>query len=352
MASPQQLAPAEPDRHPTADRRGFRRYLLWALLIPVVAWVAAFPLVCSRSYEQWGETEWGPVLEFPYEAGTPDADVVIFGDSSAFLGVDPRLINQELGIHSVVLPSTVGSLPVIGDAPLRQYLAHHRQPRLIVLYFSPWNLDFAHAAPGRLFEGEEMMLRHATTRETLHFERQHPLELLAFPFRLYSTFGSKMLLEVLRHRSVARDTAAGLGHTPFTEPYPPLDDLCRIPSEYLRQFGDASVAALRSRYEQGGTRVMVYLAPVPACTNSGALRGRSVADLGAAAPILMPPPDFAADLHYAHVLPAAVPFTSKSLAVAVEQALRREAPELLREADRAGDGTSDMHRKEATAPRR
>jgi len=36
-----------------------------------------------------------------------NADMVIFGDSSAFLGVDPRLVEQQLHIKSVVLPMAI-----------------------------------------------------------------------------------------------------------------------------------------------------------------------------------------------------------------------------------------------------
>jgi len=330
MASAQQLAPAQEEARPVTFNRGrYLRYFLWAALIPFLGWLAAFPLVCSRSYEQWGETQWGPVLEFPYEPGTPAADVVVFGDSSAFLGIDPRLVNAQLGIHSVVLPSTVGSLPVIGDAPLRSYLAHHPQPKLIVLYFSAWNLDFTHTAPGRLFEGEEMMLRHASFPEIARFELKHPAELIAFPIRLYSTFGSKMVMEILHHKSRAQDTAAALGHTSYLEPFGPLDNLCRIPSTYLKQYGDATVAELKRRYQTPGTQVMVYLAPVPNCTNSGAVHDRSFAALGAAAPALLPPTDFAADPYYAHIRPPAVPVASALFANALKQQLQKTDPELL-----------------------
>ena len=197
MASAQQIAHPELDRASgtTTDRgrRSYLRFLLLASVLPLLGYFAAFPLVCSRSYEQWGETQWGPELEFPYASGTPNADVVIFGDSSAFLGIDPRIVNAQLGIQSVVLPSTVGSLPVIGDGPLREFLAHHRKPKLIVLYFSAWNLDYQHAAKVRLFEGEEMMMRHASPKDIAHFALQHPLEMAEFPLRLYSSFSATMV---------------------------------------------------------------------------------------------------------------------------------------------------------------
>lgn len=339
MASTQQLASPESTELGMEPRQAKRRYVLYllcALLIPGVLWLAAFPLVCSRSYEQWGRTEWGPVLEFPYQAGTPDANVVIFGDSSAFIGIDPRLVNQQLGIHSVVVPSTVGSLPVTGDAPLRAYLAHHKKPRVIVLYFSAWNLDFGHAAPGRMFEGEEMMLRHGSAAEILQFELHHPLELIAFPIRLYSTFGSTMLVEALHHRSRSADATEALGHAPFDEPYGTLQDLCRIPAPYLKQYGADSVQELRSRYQAQGMDVMVYLAPVPNCTNSGTLHDRSFAAASASPPALLPPTDFAGDAYYAHILPAQVPVASQIFAKALSEHLQQVAPELLKGAQASG----------------
>lgn len=337
MATAQQIARPGTD-HPAGTpapqgRARYLRYFLAATVVPLIAWCVAFPLVCSRSYEQWGETQWGPVLEFPYEAGTPNADVVIFGDSSAFLGIDPRLLNAELGIHSVVLPSTVGSLPVIGDTPLRYYLAHHKQPRLIVLYFSTWNLDFNHMAPGRLFEGEEMMLRHGSAAQIAHYELSHPIEFIAFPIRLYSTFGQKMMKGILHHQSRAEDAAAALGHAPYLEPFGPLDAACEIPAAFVGQHGDGTVAQLKQRYQTPGTQVMVYLAPVPACANSGSIRSRSFASLGAAAPAVLPPADFAADPYYTHIRPPEVPVATQVFAAALKARLLQIAPDLLRSAE-------------------
>lgn len=332
MGSAQQI-PAETDSVTApAPRRGssYTRYLLLACIIPLIGMVTAFPLVCSRSYEQWGETQWGPELEFPYVPGTPDADVVVFGDSSAFLGIDPRIVNQELGIKSVVLPSTVGSLPVIGDAPLRYYLAHHSKPKLIVFYFSAWNLNFQHVAKGRLFEGEEMMMRHANAEEIAHFAVRHPLEMTEFPLRLYATFGPKMVSAILHHKNRSHDIAAGLGHAPYIEQFGPLNDLCEIPKSFLKPQGDESVAQLKQRYETPGTQVMVYLAPVPACANSDRVSNLKFANLNAAAPRLLPPPYFAADIYYAHIRPNSVPLATQVFAGALRTRLQQTDPGLLR----------------------
>lgn len=265
------------------------------------------------------------MLEYGYDTHPQNADVVIFGDSSAFIGIDPRILNATLGVHSLILPDTVGSIPVTGDAPLRTYLAHNRPPRLIVLYFSPWNLDFSKIPSFRLFEGEEMLLRHGSRREIVAFTLHHPTEMLQFPFRLYSTFGPKMLHAALHHVNREQDTANALGHADFNEARPPLTASCVIPADYLKDTGSASVQELAQRYRTPATQVMVYLAPVPACNNSAEIGQRSFATLQAAPPKILPPQDFVGDVYYAHIMPDQVPTATALLGQALRPKLNTES---------------------------
>lgn len=309
--------PALSNRISGAQRSPYARYLWRVLLIPALLYPFAFLLVCMPSYERWSTSQWGPMLEYPY-VSRANADVVIFGDSSAFFGIDPRLVNAQLGIKSVVLPDTVGSIPVTGDKPLEAYLEHNRKPKLIVFYFSAWNLDFDHTAYGRLFEGEEMMLRHMSGREIAAFGLHHPFELLSFPFRLYSTIGPKMVTAALHHVNREQNTKEALGHADYAEPFAPLDHSCQIPGNYLTNTGDESVRALVRRYSSPETRVMVYLAPIPACTNIADLRTSSFGSLNVAQPRLLPPDSFAGDPYYAHILPGSVAAASRLFANALQ----------------------------------
>ncbi len=302
-------------------QKGFAGYLWRVLLIPALLYPLAFFIVLLPSYERWSTSQYGPMLEYPFDSRA-DADVVIFGDSSAFLGIDPRIVDAQLGIRSVVLPDTVGSLPVTGDAPLRSYLAHNRAPKLIVLYFSPWNLDFEHMAPARLFEGEEMLLRHMRFREIAAFAARHPTELLEFPFRLFSTFGPKIVRAAWHHVNREANTTEARGHADFAERLPPLDDGCMLPQAFLAQREDGSVRELADRYRTAETSVLVYLAPLPQCRNSAPLRGQSFADLQAAPPALLPARCFAGDRYYAHILPPFAAQSSLLLAKVLQQHLR------------------------------
>lgn len=321
--------PDAPGSDTRLGRAVYLRYLLWAIPLPLLVWASAFFLVCSKGFERWDPTQWGATLEFPFAANAPNADVVIFGDSSAFLGIDPRILNARLGIRSVVLPGTVGSLPVIGDLPLRSYLAHHPRPALLVLYLSPWNLDFDHMAPARLFEGQEMLFRHGTAGEILRYNLRHPMEFIVFPLRLYSTFGSRMIKAMLHGKSREVDTAARLGHAPYTERFGPLDNLCELPSGYLKSAGMQTVEAMRARYAAQGIPVMVYMAPVPRCANASAFLQRSYGALNAEAPALLPPTLFADDTFYAHIRPAEVMISTDDFAAALKRRLASSDPQLL-----------------------
>ncbi len=302
---------------------GLWRYLLVIVLIPIVFYPLPFFIATSPHYEHWASSQWGPMLEYAYNAAPGNADVVLFGDSSAFIGIDPKILNAELAIRSLVLPDSIGSIPVTGDAPLRSYLAHNRPPKLLVLYFSPWNLDFAHIATVRQFEGEEMMLRHGSAREITTFTLHHPAEMLQFPFRLYSTFGPKMITAALHGVDRQRATADSLGHADYNDAsYPPLQPTCTLPASYTDAVGTNSVEELQRRYRTPQTDVMVYLAPVPGCRNSAALATRAYPALQAHAPAILPAPFFAADVDYAHILPAHVPQATALFAEALRQRLQ------------------------------
>ena len=303
--------------------RSFARYFFWLFLLPGICYFATIPLVRLPSYERWGPSHWGPQLDFPYQAEGVDADVVIFGDSSAFLGVDPLLLKRQLGLKAVVLPNTVGSLPVMADKALTFYLSRNTRPRLIVLYFSSWNLDFDHFTENRMFEGEEMMLRHDRPREIFKFVLAHPMELTAYPLRNYSSIGGHYLHTLLHRTDRVKEAALALGHAADTEDYPRLDTNCSFPVKLTKPQGFDSVARLAQKYRAQGYRVAVYLAPLPACSNAAVLVSRDYSSLAIAPPGQLPPSSFLADGRFAHVGPESVPAATYLFGEAMRHSLER-----------------------------
>ena len=288
----------------TADRPGtatgvrsatFGRFLAWLLGPPAVLYLLMFALVLlpSARFERWGPTKWGPNLQFAFDA-KEDADVLVYGDSSAFLGMDPRIVDAALHVHTVVLPNTVGSLPITGQMSLDRYLARNKPPRLLVLYFTAWDMNYGAPASTRgFFEGEEMLLRNGSGAEILRFARRHPIEFLAFPLRMNSMLGVHLVHTVLRGEDREQQTAEALGHVDYTEPYPPLKTPCTFPEAAVREQIEDSVQADLRRYATAQTKVVVYLAPMPDC--QGAETIRREAGSRHTAPSVLPAEEFGPD---------------------------------------------------------
>ena len=288
----------------------FVAFMAWLLGPPTVLYLLMFVLVLSPSarFERWGPTKWGPILQFAFDA-KEDADVLVYGDSSAFLGVDPRMVNAALHVHTVVLPNTVGSLPITGQMSLERYLARNKPPRLLVLYFTPWDMNYEAPASTRgFFEGEEMLLRNGSRAEILDFIWHHPMEFLAFPLRMNSMLGVHLVRTILRGEDRERQTAEALGHVDYTEPYPALRAPCAFPEANVREQVEDSVQADVRRYTTAQTKVVMYLAPIPDCRGAEAIRRD--AGVRHTAPLVLPVEMFASDGLFAHPLPRAVPEVS------------------------------------------
>jgi len=295
-----------------------RVYFFWLFLIPAALYLTAIPLVRTPGYYRWAPSHYGPALDFAFNAHNENADVVLFGDSSAFLGIDPRLVDRELNLKSLVLPNTVGSLPVLGDRALESYLAHNARPRLIVFYLTAWDLDFAHSTETHLYEGEELLLRHGTASQIAGFTLKHPLEIAAFPLRSYSSLGPGVLKPLLHGVDRQRQAAQALGHADDTEDYPPLAPNCIIPERDATQRNAETARALSAKYAARGYNVAVYLAPIPACANASAFADLTYNGLAVAPPAVLPAGDFLGDGLYAHVEPDSVPAASRLFAQTIQ----------------------------------
>jgi hypothetical protein len=299
----------------------FLQFLGSFVLVPLLAYFIVFPLVRSQSYARWSPSLWGSILDYAFQPKHQDAEMVIFGDSSAFIGVDPRIVNAQLGLKSIVLPATIGSLPVTDDLALQRYLKYNHPPRILVLYFSAWNLDYDHIKSIHLFEGEEMLFRHGTAHEIASYAIHHPIETFLFPLRLYSMVTPKTARSIWKREDRSRATVAALGHADDPDSYPPIPNSCTLPPKLVNVGSDATVQALVRRYSTAVTKVIVYLAPIPDCRNANAIAHRSFASLDAAAPASLPPGDFLKDLNYAHIRPPFVPTSSKMFADALRSRL-------------------------------
>ena len=330
MATPVQIANEyqQPDqlRSKPSDRW---RYISFLVALPLFLYLIPFAMVRTPGYIRWGGSMYSPALDYSFTTAGENADIVIYGDSSAFYGVSPVEMSQELGMKVINLPNTGGSLPVIDDLPLRYYLEVNQAPKLIVFYFAPWDLDYLHVDNRFLYEGEEVLLRHGSLKEIAAFAWKHPFDILEFPFKVYLTGPKAVLTAALQHHDRFKGVAANGGHI---EPAssggpasPNLQSPCRLPAAFLDR-GSQSVQELRGRYLTGKSKILVFLAPVPACDNVTAIKTKDYSRVYAVAPKLLPPTSYRDDYLYIHLAAPAVPAATAALTSAVQRKLA-EAPQ-------------------------
>jgi hypothetical protein len=317
-----ETAVAVTDQHESSPTQTtLSHYLTGLLATALLLYLLPFALLRIPSFESWGGTIYGTALDFGFNAVGRNADVVIFGESSALYGIDPSRMSQELGLKVLNLPNTTTSLKVLDDLTLRRYLKGDRPPRLIVFYFAPWELDYRADSTDQFFEGEEMLFRHGSLSEVLKFARKKPKDTLLFPFQFLLVAPKVSVMAALRHQNRAAMIEATMGHMEAQSFRGRVPELCTLLAKDVAASRFNSVRDLAARYRTPETRTLVFIAPIPACQNAGAIVNRSYAGLGSAPPREMSPHLFLDDEYFIHLVPEAVPEATHTLADAARAAL-------------------------------
>ena len=293
-------------------------------------WLLPWGLMRMPRFLLWSGTYYGPMLEFSFVApATTNADVVIFGDSSALFGIDPLQIKARTGLKVINLPNTISSLPVINDMALQRYVALNSPPKLIVFYFAPWNLNYRDAAQAEtLYEGEEMLARHGSFRQLLAFARSHAAEAALFPFRFYSANSLTILISQLRVWRQDPLIVRHMGHADLVVGSSKLmKPSCRFPDKLLPKFQIDSALELARKYSTRETEVMFYMAPIPRCENVARLVDASYGELTAVPPKVMDPIYYDDDGYFIHLDHRGVSQATEGLLKALVSDLRPRMPQ-------------------------
>jgi hypothetical protein len=302
-------------------------YFLVLLAVPGFFYLPPFFLVQMPSYAKWSRVPDFPLLDFSFKSAGQNADVVIFGDSSANHGIDPSLMSAALGVKVLDMPNGLGGLLVVNDLSLRRYMAADKPPQLIIFYFAPWNLDYGHddIRTDPLYNGMEMLVRYGTAGEIFAFVKAHPAYAIQFPLMFYRANINPQMFHQKLYREQARQVVATNGHgdTIGTLHY---DSGCVIPTALIGRMRYDWVRRMAETYSTPQTKVLVYVAPIPGCSNAQAAVDHARAVLPLAPPKTMPAPLFLDDQYYIHLYADGVPLATQNLIDAARPLLAAPKP--------------------------
>jgi len=198
-------------------------------------------------------------------------DVVIDGDSSASVGLDPRVITAETGLTACNIATNRPNTDDLGTLPLDHFLANNPKPKLIVFQFAPEDFyraksPWQHVGP---YTPLLMLARDFPQRDALRIMAQHPAETTQFmlyilrqelmPPKVDSPKSEAQYQQVLEHAQQSH------GQLDLSI-YEPAQTACRAPA--LTLFGplDTTWASqLHQKYADMAIPVLVRAAPLPAC---------------------------------------------------------------------------------------
>jgi hypothetical protein len=294
--------PVTSDRPSPAPRQSrILLYLLIVLLLPILVIAGTFPLARTNWFlHSSSRLLWHAMAQHMDTLPGQNCQVVIFGDSSGMVEVDPDTIQRETGWKTCNIAMPYMVLSATGNLVLDQYLKSNTPPKFIV-----FSAHAAHLrAPGLDEDGgvidawwfvdrylpplqaAKFLLRHP--RFSFYFAVQVIQDMVAVTQRIRPDFSGRTyradMLELNRHHGWAQ-FGGHLGR----------EATCR--NDFALLSPDESYIQSLHRYDSGRTQVVFYVAPLPDCDPRGAAFGKELRALGWNAPLLLPWTEFSDDRH-------------------------------------------------------
>ena len=160
---------------PPASRRRFYLYLLPILLFPVLLIATAFFVVPTDWFQQRADSTYLVNFGYATRLSGQDCPVLIYGDSTAMVGVDPRVITARTGLHACNIAEFEGMTLVTHTLLVDEFLAHNPRPRFLVFLYTPEDLSLPYDwSKVSTFEATSFLLRHERNLHTARVLAEHP----------------------------------------------------------------------------------------------------------------------------------------------------------------------------------
>lgn len=268
---------------PVPERWRYGRYLALLVLLPLIVFLLTFPFAASQFFLRvstrslWHATHYRFVM-----AAQQNCEVVIAGDSSGMIGVDPHAIEARTGWKTCNVALPYIGTALAGPQVLDNYLAHNQPPRFIVFHLSANHLHRPVLDEDNgIVDGWLMVDEHFPLREKLRIFVSHPLDTLRFVTAVWKQFlATQPILrpdwsgETFRNDMREQQTRGGwMPERGTTE-----EVVCGWQPSVISTDG-AYLHRLAAQYTRAGTQVVLWTNPARDCDRHIAEYRRNAAAL-------------------------------------------------------------------------
>ena len=227
------------------------------------AWIATRP----NYPEEIRDPSWR-VQDRGFQLHDTSCDVLIYGDSTASIGLDPRVIHATTGLSACNISAVRPVVDDLGLVPVDAFLEKNPKPRFLVLHFGPElfyrKVSWDHSSPGAPIV---MLLRDMPKSEAIAAVLRHPGGAMQFvQFIFQNRLRRPGPDDERRHQAYLKQIIAWQASGGLLSIDGVAQTNCAMPPATLYGPLDVKwIAGLRSKYQAMGIHVIVEASAVPTC---------------------------------------------------------------------------------------
>lgn len=252
-------------RHePAASQRRLRWYVAALLITPFVVVALSLVWMSTDFYARHSDNSYFHQLGYGETQHGVRCDVLISGDSTAMVGVDPAEIQRRTGLSTCNIAEYAGIQLLTGTQILDDFLRNNPRPKYLIFLEAPENYSNSHdwKFVGTL-EGVVFRLRTPPASATFRLIATHPLEIIENA-EVGLLSGVRSLLKKSPSSADVHSRESHGGQFP---------DKGKIRTDCggkppLMKPDLTWMKSLRQTYGQEGTRVLLDVTPMPPCDPS------------------------------------------------------------------------------------
>jgi hypothetical protein len=249
---------------PPTVRRRLYLYLLPLIGSPFLLLMSALIILPSKWFALHSQNNYLVNVGYGAKLYGENCQVLIYGDSSAMVGIDSSLIQARTGLSTCNIAEFQPMTMLNGTMLLDIYLEHNAPPRFLVFFFAPEDLDPQSQRTNGPFEAIVWRMRQPDKlKSVIYLTLHYPNQFMGWVeqglrFTLVNFLSKPVSTEIQHIRERTH------GQFPMSAP---LRSVC---DSLLRNAppDKAWVEGLRSKYGLGGTTVLVDATPLATCDPS------------------------------------------------------------------------------------